>query len=101
MTQPQTHMPAPHQLPRNGAGDASFVVGLLSLLLSMLAFLALVAILAAPIGVVLGLVGVQRLSDHTANNKAITGIGIGLNLAAIVLSCVFLATGWGVLGTAY
>ncbi len=87
MTQTQTHMPAPHQFPRNGLGDASFVLGLASLLLS---WVPLLGMLAALTGVVLGLGGVQRLSDHTANNKALTLIGIGLNLAAIVIGIVVL-----------
>jgi hypothetical protein len=86
VTQPQTHMPVPHQLPRNGLGDASFVLALASLLL--VRFLAPVVFLTALTGVVLGLGGVQRLSDHTASNKALTWIGIGLNLAAIVIAIV-------------
>ena len=57
MTQPQMHMPAPHQLPRNGLGDASFVLGLVPFLLSMVT---LVAFPAALIGVVLGLAGARQ-----------------------------------------
>jgi hypothetical protein len=57
VTQPQMHMPAPHQLPRNGRGDASFALGLASLPSSWVPLLGLVAALT---GVVLGLAGARQ-----------------------------------------
>ena len=42
----------------------------------------------------MGLGNLQRLSHHTASNKALTWIGIGLNLAAIVVGIVLTVVIW-------
>jgi hypothetical protein len=99
MTQPQMYLPAPHRTEQNGLGTASFVLGLVSFALSLAPFGILLAFPAGLIGVGVGLGNQQRLSRHTASNKTLTWIGIGLNLAAIVIGIVLTAAIWHVNAT--
>jgi hypothetical protein len=94
MTQPQMYLPLPQHTAHNGLGTASFVLGLMSFALSFAPFGILLAFPAGLIGVGVGLGNLQRLSRHTASNKALTWIGIGLNLAAIVIGIVLTAVIW-------
>jgi hypothetical protein len=94
MTQPQIYMPMPQQVEHNGLGIASFVLGLVSFVLSLVPFGVLIAFPAALTGIGLGLGNLPRLNHHTANNKVLTWIGIGLNGLAIVIGVVFVAAVW-------
>ena len=94
MTQPQMYLPAAQHTTHNSLGTASFVWGLVSFALSLAPFGILLAFPAGLIGIAAGLGNLPRLSRHTASNKALTWIGIGLNLAAIVVGIVLTAVIW-------
>jgi hypothetical protein len=94
MTQPQMYLPLPRDTAHNGLGTASFVLGLMSFALSLAPFGILLAFPAGLTGIGVGLGNLQRLSRHTASNKALTWIGIGLNVAAIVTGIVLTVVIW-------
>jgi hypothetical protein len=94
MTHPQVYLPAPQHTTHNSLGNASFGWGLVSFALSLAPFGILLAFPAGLTGISAGLGNLQRLSRHTASNKALTWIGIGLNLAAIVIGIVLTVVIW-------
>ena len=95
MTQPQMYLPATqHTTHNNSLGTASFVLGLVSFALSLAPFGILLTFPAGLTGIAAGLGNLQRLNCHTASNKALTWIGIGLNLAAIVVGIVLTVVIW-------
>ena len=94
MTQPQMYLQVRQNTGNNGLGTASFALGLVSLALSLVPFGILLGFPAGLTGIGVGLGNLQRLSHHTASNKALTWIGIGLNLAAIVVGIVLTAVVW-------
>jgi hypothetical protein len=94
MTQPQISLPAPQHTTHNNLGTASLVLGLVSFALSLAPFGILLSFPTGLTGIAAGLGNLQRLSHHTASNKALTWIGIALNLAAIVIGIVLAAVIW-------
>jgi hypothetical protein len=94
MTHPQVYLPAPQHTTHNSLGNASFGWGLVSFALSLAPFGILLAFPAGLTGIGVGLGNLQRLSRHTASNKALTWIGIGLNVAAIVTGIVLTVVIW-------
>jgi len=69
------------QGPRNGLGTASFVLGIIATVLSIVPFLNIIVLVPAGLtGLGVGIGGVYRLSHGTATNKALTWIGVGLSI---------------------
>ena len=80
---------AQQQGTKNGLGTASFVLGIVGMAFSLIPFAGM--FLALPVaftGLGVGLGGVYRLFKGRSDNKALTWIGVGLSLLAIVLSIV-------------
>ena len=90
--QPQMYM-VPHA-GHNALGTASFVLGIMTAVLSFVPFGILIAMPTGLAGRGLGLGNLPRLNHHTASNKALTWIGIGLSLVGIVIGIVLTAAVW-------
>lgn len=75
----------PPVAPRNGAGIAALILGILSILLSWLLGLGLVP---GVIGLVLGVVGLRRARRGRATNRGTALVGVITSVVGIVLSLV-------------
>ncbi|WP_432488224.1 DUF4190 domain-containing protein [Kineococcus sp. SYSU DK018] len=74
--------------PRNGAGLASLILGIVGLLLCWLFGIGL---LPGLIGLVLGVVGLRRAKRGEATNKGVAVAGIVTSVLAVIAGAVFLA----------
>ncbi|NAZ85826.1 DUF4190 domain-containing protein [Kineococcus indalonis] len=74
--------------PRNGAGLASLILGVIGLLLCWLLGIGIVPGL---IGLVLGIVGMRRARRGEATNRGVAIAGVVTSAIAVVASAVFLA----------
>jgi hypothetical protein len=84
----------PPVAPRNGAGIAALVLGILSILLSWLLGLGL---LPGVIGLVLGIVGLRRVRRGRATNRGTALAGLITSILGVLLSLVVvvvLAVAW-------
>lgn len=84
---PPGHYYGPPQM-QNGYGVASFVLGILALLFSLVPIIGIIAWPLLVIGAGLGFAGVGRLTRGAANNPALTTIGLVLNGLALLI-CVW------------
>ena len=75
--------------PRNGLGVASLVVAIIAILGTCFLFGGLLGVVA----IVLGVLGLRRVSRGEANNRAVAVTGIALGALAIVLTGLMLAFG--------
>ena len=74
------------QAPKNGLGNASFVLGIIAIVFSCIPIVGLfVALPCALVGLGVGLGGVHHVFKNQSTNKVLTWIGVGLSLLAIVL----------------
>lgn len=93
------HVPArqSQQQSRNGFGVAAFVLGVIAVvfLLSMPVFGLVVAVPAAPAALLCGLVGLARVEEGSATNKAVAVAGLlsGLGSTMGVIAAVAAAIG--------
>ena len=71
--------------PRNGLGIAALILGILGLLTSWFVFGALLGVLA----IILGFMGVRRVSRGEANNRGVSITGIVLGVLSIVIAVLF------------
>lgn len=78
--------------PRNGLGVASLVVAIIAILGTCFLFGGLLGIVA----IVLGVLGLQRVSRGEANNRGMAVTGIVLGAFAIILSALMLVFGFRV-----
>ncbi len=95
-TNPTTPQPTVVAVPKNGLGNASFVLGIVGLAFSVVPFAGIfIAVPVALTGLGTGLGGVHRLFKNKADNKVLTWIGVGLSLLtlplAIILGVAFFA----------
>ena len=74
--------------PRNGAGLASLILGIIGLLLCWLLG---IGIVPGIIGLILGVVGMRRAKRGLATNRGVAIAGVVTSVIAIIASAVFLA----------
>ncbi|WP_337060137.1 DUF4190 domain-containing protein [Kineococcus sp. G2] len=74
--------------PRNGAGLASLILGIVGLLLCW--FLG-IGIVPGIIGLILGIVGMKRAKRGEATNRGVAIAGVVTSVLAVLASAVFLA----------
>ena len=90
--QPNYGIPQPQlqpQAPKNGLGNASFVLGIIAAVFSCIPIAGLIVGLpCALVGLGVGLGGVHRIFKNQSTNKVLTWIGVGLSLLAIVLAII-------------
>lgn len=88
---PQPYGPGasgPGSAPDNGMGTASLVVGVLAFLGAFVPLVGVLAIPLAVVGLVLGGLGLARVSSGRADNKAQTIVGIVLSVLALLVGGV-------------
>jgi cytochrome oxidase assembly protein ShyY1 len=87
--QPNYGIPQPQlqpQAPKNGLGNASFVLGIIATVFSWIPIAGfIVGLPCALVGLGVGLGGVHLIFKNQSTNKVLTWIGVGLSLLAIVL----------------
>ena len=89
-SQPMTEPPEPPTQnylvkPRNGAGVAALVLGLLGLVLSILVLPAPLGALLGLLAVIFGIIGIGRAGSEEATNRgqAVTGVIVGILALAL------------------
>ena len=80
----------PH--PRNGAGTAAFVLGLVGAVFSLIPFIGVIAWFLVIPGLVLALVGLARASAGTANNRGMSIAGLVLSVVGLLVCFAYAAT---------
>jgi hypothetical protein len=75
--------------PQNGIGTAGFVCGLIAVALGAIPYFGVYGIPAAICGIVLCAVGLGRVSQGRADNKAMTVTGLILSVLALPLILFF------------
>ncbi|MEC4840183.1 DUF4190 domain-containing protein [Mycobacteroides chelonae] len=79
--------PVPPPAPKNGLGVGALVVGIIAVLFSCTVFGGFIGGLVA---VILGIVGVRRVTRGEANNRGVAISGIVLGTLAVLLSAAIL-----------
>lgn len=70
---------------RNGMGIASLVLGILSI------FTGVFGLVLGTLAIIFGAVGIGRANRGEATNKTMSGWGLGLGIAGILVSFIYFA----------
>ncbi|WP_432561929.1 hypothetical protein [Kineococcus sp. SYSU DK003] len=89
----------PYAAPKNGAGVAGLVLGIVALLLLFTVIGAPVSLLLAVIGLIASIIGFRRVGRRRATNRGVALTGLVLNVLALLVSAVI--TAFLVAGLAY
>ncbi|SFT83504.1 Protein of unknown function [Actinopolyspora lacussalsi subsp. righensis] len=84
----QDYQQYPEQQPSNGLGTAALVLGIIGVVLSLIPGIGIIAWPVVIVGIILGIIGIRKVSQGRATNKkaAITGTilsGVGLVICII------------------
>ncbi|MGJ7907616.1 hypothetical protein ACOQFL_14195 [Actinopolyspora sp. H202] len=84
----QDYQQQPEQQPSNGLGTAALVLGIIGVVLSLIPVFGVIAWPVVIVGIILGIIGIRKVSQGRATNKkvAITGTvlsGVGLAICII------------------
>ncbi|SDP18000.1 hypothetical protein SAMN04487905_102285 [Actinopolyspora xinjiangensis] len=88
----QDYQQYPEQRPSNGLGTAALVLGIVGVLLSLIPGIGIIAWPVVIVGIILGILGIRKVSQGRATNKksAIVGTVLsGVGLVICVLWVVF------------
>ncbi|WP_219106945.1 DUF4190 domain-containing protein [Austwickia sp. TVS 96-490-7B] len=77
--------------PKNGLGTAALVLGILSLIGSLIPLLGILVLPFALVGLILGIIGLSRVTQRVATNRGSALAGIILNILSMVLAVTITA----------
>ncbi len=87
----QNYQGGPAVTPSNGLGVASLVLGILSIIFGIIPFVGLISWILAPLGLILGFVGMGKPYGRGITIGGIVTSGVGL------LICILWVVGFGAL----
>lgn len=94
MTFTPGYLPPQYAAPKNGLGTTALVLGIVGVLFAMIPIVGVIAWPMVILGLIFGLIGIQRVRSGSANNKGVTIAGTVLSGVGLAL-CIVWAAAFG------
>lgn len=91
ITPPHPAFPPQQQFPKNGLGTAGFVLGLLAVIFAFIPIIGVIAWPMAILGLIFGIIGINRARQGAATNKGLAVAGTVLAAIGLVICIAWTA----------